>query len=122
MSEREVPQANAQHIVKFLTNEGIKPSEILTRLRAQFGDMTSSTQVYDWASKFKGGREAVQKESHNRCPRTSLTDDNIPAICDLTEGDQRLTVDNIASEVNIRHGSAHSIITEHLGFSKVCAR
>jgi len=57
MSEREVPTAIAQRIiVKFLTNEGVKPSEILTRLRAQFGDMTSSTQVCDWASKFKGGR------------------------------------------------------------------
>jgi len=124
MSEREVPPAIAQRvIVNFLTNEGVKPSEILTRLRAQFGDMTlSSTQVYDWASKFKGGHEAVENESHNRRPRTSLTDDNIRAICDLIEGDRRLTVDEIASEVNISHGSTHSIITEHLGFSKVCTR
>jgi hypothetical protein len=38
MSEREVPPAIAQRIiVKFLTNEGVKSSEILTRLRAQFG-------------------------------------------------------------------------------------
>jgi histone-lysine N-methyltransferase SETMAR len=121
MSEREVPPAIAQHIiVKFLTNEGVKSSDILTRMRAQFGDMTlSSTQVYDWASKFKGGRETAENENHNRRPRSSLTDDNIRAICDLIEG---LTVDEIASEVNISHGSAHSIITEHLGFSKVCAR
>ena len=124
MSEREVPPAIAQRIiVKFLTNEGIKPSEILTRLRAQFGDMTlSSTQAYDWAGTFKGGRDAAENESRNRRPRTSLTDDNIRAICDPIEGDRRLTVDEIASEVNIRHGSAQSIITEHLGSSKVCAR
>jgi histone-lysine N-methyltransferase SETMAR len=32
------------------------------------------------------------------------------------------TVDKITSEVNISHGSAHSIIMEHLRFSKVCAR
>jgi histone-lysine N-methyltransferase SETMAR len=123
MSERGVPPAIAQHIiVKFLTNEGVKPSEILTRLRAQFGDMTSSTQVYNWARKFKGGHEAVENESHNRGPRTSLMDDNIRAICDLTEGDRHLTVDEIACKVNISHESSHSIITEHLGFSKVCAR
>ena len=114
MSEQKVPQAIAQCVIlKFLTNEGVKPSKILTRLCAQFGDMTlSSTQVYYWASKFKGGHEAVENESHNRRPRTSLTDDNIRAICDLIEGDRRLTVDEIASEVNISHGSAHSIITE----------
>jgi hypothetical protein len=44
MSEREAPPAIAQHIImKFLMNEGVKPSEILTRLRAQFGDMTLSS-------------------------------------------------------------------------------
>jgi transposase len=102
LSEQEVATAIAQRIiVKFLTNKGVKPSEILTRLHAQFGDMTSSTQVYDWASKFKGGREAVENESHNRRPRTSLTDDNIRAICDLIEGDRRLTVDEIAYEVSM---------------------
>jgi hypothetical protein len=109
--------------VKFLTNEGVIPPKILTRLHAQFGDMTlSSTQVYDWVSKFKGGHEAVENKCHNRGPRTSLTDDNIRAICDLIEGDQHLTVDEIASEMHISNGSAHSIITEHLGFSKFCAR
>jgi hypothetical protein len=41
LSEREVPPAIAQRIiVKFLTNEGVKPSKILTRLRAQCGNMT----------------------------------------------------------------------------------
>jgi len=35
-------------IVKFLTNENVKPAEILTRLRAQLGDeMLFRTQVYD---------------------------------------------------------------------------
>jgi hypothetical protein len=65
MSEREVPPAITKLIiVKFLANEGVKSSKILTRLRAQFGDMTlSSTQVYDWASKCKGGRQTVENKS-----------------------------------------------------------
>lgn len=124
MSEQEVASPVAQRIIiKFLTKEGVKPSEILTRLKAQFGDATlSRTQVFDWASKFKGGRESVENESHDRRPRSSLTDENICAVRDVIEGDRRLTVDEIASEVGISHGSAHAIITEHLGFRKVCAR
>lgn len=124
MSEQEVTPAVAQRIIiKFLTNEGVKPSEILTRLTAQFGDATlSRTQVFDWAKKFKEGREVVENESHQRRPRTSVTEDNIRLIRDLIEGDRRLTVDEIAREVQISHGSVHSIITEHLGFRKVCAR
>jgi hypothetical protein len=48
MSEQVVPSAVAQRIVvKFLTNENVKPAEILMRLRAQFGDETlSRTQMY----------------------------------------------------------------------------
>jgi hypothetical protein len=43
-------------VVKFITNENSKPSEIMTRLRAQFGYETlSSTPVYDWSKSLKEG-------------------------------------------------------------------
>ena len=39
MSEQEVsPHVAQRTIIKFLTNEGVKPSNILRRLEAQFGD------------------------------------------------------------------------------------
>lgn len=49
MSEQVVHLAVVQCIfVEFLIIENVKPAEILTRLRAQFGDgMLSRTQVYD---------------------------------------------------------------------------
>ena len=71
---------------------------------------------FDWAKKFKEGREAVQNESHQRRPRKSVTDENIRAIRDLIESDRRLTINKIAMVVQVSHGSAHAIITEHLGY------
>lgn len=60
-------------IIQFLANEGVKPTEILTRLQAQFGDGTMSrTQVFDWAKKFRSGRNAVENESYVVCNRVSL--------------------------------------------------
>jgi len=55
ISEKVIPSAVVQYIiVKFLTNENMKPAENLTRLRAQFDDeMLSKTQVYDWGRLFK---------------------------------------------------------------------
>jgi hypothetical protein len=39
MSEQVVPLAVVQHIiVKFLTSQNVRPSEILIRLKSQFGD------------------------------------------------------------------------------------
>ena len=62
MSEEAVPSSVAQRIIiKFLTNEGVKPSEILTCLKEQFGDTTlSQNRVFTWARQFTGGRESIE--------------------------------------------------------------
>jgi hypothetical protein len=51
MNEQVVPLAAAQRITfKYLTNENVKPAEMLNRLRAQFGNETPPrTQVYHWS-------------------------------------------------------------------------
>ncbi|KAJ8954906.1 hypothetical protein NQ318_016846 [Aromia moschata] len=123
MSEKEVPSSVAQRIIiKFLSREGIKPAEILRRLTAQFGDETlSRPRVFAWHKEFGQGREKVENEAHNRRPRTSITEDNIRAIRQLVEGDRRLTVAEISSVVGKSYGSAQAIITDQLGFRKVCA-
>jgi hypothetical protein len=61
MSAQVIPSAVALRIiVKFLTNESVKPADILVRLRAQFGDETlSKTQVYVCLL-FKRGRTGVE--------------------------------------------------------------
>lgn len=41
---------------------------------------------------------------------------------DIGEGDCRVTVSEIAAQVGISYGSCQTIITEDLGFRKVCAR
>ncbi|EFN75060.1 Putative uncharacterized protein FLJ37770, partial [Harpegnathos saltator] len=80
-------------IIRFLANEGVKPTEILTRLQAQFEDNTlSRTQAFDWTKKFRSGRNAVENESHEHRPRSSVTDENIRAVRELVEDDRRLTV------------------------------
>lgn len=124
MSEREVHPSVAQRIIiKFLARENVKPAEILQRLRQQFGENTlSQARVFYWHKTFSEGREKVENESHDRRPRTSLTAEHIQAVRDLIERDRRLTVAEIASEVNISVGSIHSIIRDELGFSKISAR
>ncbi|KAJ8944763.1 hypothetical protein NQ318_000661, partial [Aromia moschata] len=61
--------------------EGVRPSEILTRLQAVFGDETlCKTQVYEWHTRSSAGRERVENEPHDRRPRTSFTEENICAV------------------------------------------
>lgn len=86
MTAQELQSSVTQWIIiKFLSNEGVKPPEILTRLRTQFGDSTQSqNRQYTWTREFKSGREHVENESH-RCPSTSLTDDYIGAIREIID-------------------------------------
>jgi histone-lysine N-methyltransferase SETMAR len=126
MSEREVPITVAQRVViKFLVNENVGPNEIWRRLRAQYGESTlSKTQVKFWHKAFRGGRDAVQNTSHQRCPRTSITPENIAAIRVLIEGDRRLTLVEICKELGtpISYGSVQSIIKKELLLRKISAR
>jgi hypothetical protein len=57
MAEQEVPSSVAQHIIiKFLMKEGVIPSEIFTRLQAQFEDeCLSQPRVFSWVKSFQEG-------------------------------------------------------------------
>jgi hypothetical protein len=85
MAVQEVPSSVAQHIIiKFLTKEGVIPSEIFTRFQAQFGDKClSQPRVFSWAKSFREGRDHVENEPHAWRPRTSVNPNNIMKIGDL---------------------------------------
>jgi len=124
MSEQEIPSSVAQRIIiKFLTIEGVKPSDILRRLVEQFRNNTlKKTQVYAWHKQFLEGQEAVENEAHRSRPRTSKTEENIRIVGRILMDDRRMTVAEIASEVGISYGNAQAFITDDLGFRKVSAR
>lgn len=124
MSEQAVHVSVEQRIIiKFLTNEGVSPTDILRRLYAQFGEKTlSRPRVFAWHKQFSGGRENVENQSHVRRPRTSVTEANIEAVRSLLEDDRRLNIGSIAATLNIGYGSAQKILREVLGFHKVSAR
>lgn len=124
MSEREVHPSVAQRIIiKFLTNEGVKPAEIRDRLRAQFGENALSwPRVKAWCAEFKKGREKVENMSHPRRPRSSITPGNIAVVRELIERDRRCTVAELSKETGIGVASVHAIIRDHLHIRKIAAR
>ena len=48
-----------------------------------------------------GNLRVSVKKSHDRCPRTSFTDDNIHAVRKVIECDSLLTAEEIVTEVEI---------------------
>jgi hypothetical protein len=68
MAQQEVPSSVAQRlIIKFLMKEAVIPSEIFTRLQAQFGDeCLSQLRVFSWPKSFQEGQDRVENEPHAR--------------------------------------------------------
>jgi len=124
MSEAKVHVSVEQRIIiKFLTKEGCKQSEICSRLKRQYGEKTlSNVSVYKWSNAFKKGRETVENEPHERRPRNSITGENSDRVDALIRENRRITVGELSGILNISDGSVKTIMKQHLQYSKVCAR
>jgi histone-lysine N-methyltransferase SETMAR len=124
MAVQEVPNSVAQRIIiKFLTKEGVIPSEIFTRFQAQFGgECLSQPRVFSWVKLFREGRDLVENKPNPRRPRTSVNPDNVVKIGELNRANRRITVLELSQEVGISAGSVKEILHNELKVSKVSAR
>jgi response regulator of citrate/malate metabolism len=68
------------------------------------------------------GRESVTDEERSGQPATSRTEESIAKVCQILHENRRLTVRNIAEQVNIDRGTVRKIITEDLDMRKVYAK
>ena len=109
--------------IKFLTKLDWKAGKIIEALQQVYGDSSpSKSVVYEWINRFKDGREDLKDNPREGRPSTAKNERTVALVQNLVEEDRRITVDAIAYEVGISHGSAYSILNENLGLSKLSAR
>ena len=123
MNEAKVHVSVEQRIIiKFLTKEGCKLSEICSRLKRQYGEKTlSNVSVYKWSIAYQKGSE-TENEPHEHRPRTSITGVNSDCVNALIRENRQITVRELPGILNISEGSVKTIIKQHFQYSKVCAR
>jgi histone-lysine N-methyltransferase SETMAR len=121
MAVQAVPSSVAQRIIiKFLTKEGVIPSEIFTRFQAQFGDeCLSQPRAFSWAKSFREGRDHVENEPDAQRPRTSVNPDTVLKIGELIRANRRITLLELSQEVGISVGSVEEILHNELKVSRV---
>lgn len=110
-------------IIRFLHSKGENPSEIHRQISEVYGEgCMCKAQVYNWVEKFKKGVASVHDADRPERGKTAVTPEKIEAVDNLIRQNRRFTIDEIASEVSISHGSVSTIIHEQLGYRKVYAR
>jgi len=62
-------------VIHFLWSEGVKPSEIYSRMKVQYGDSCfSQGRVYEWVERFQNGRQNVSDEHRSGRPVSVASD------------------------------------------------
>ena len=85
-------------------------------------DCVCRTQCYDWFKPFKQGRISVSEDPRPGRLSTSANDDHVGRVRAVIRRYCRITVREVAEEVDISIGSCHQIFTEKLQMCRVSAK
>ena len=71
---------------------------------------------------FKDGCESITDDLRNGRPVDVSTPEAVQAVEDLIRSDRGVTLDEIATNLDISHGTVHAIVREKLHFPEVSCR
>jgi len=97
--------------------------ETIRKIQQAFGDDAMSiTRIKQWYNRFKYGSTLVDSEPRHGRPSTSRNDNVINEVRNLVMQDRRITVRELAGEVEVSIGPVHTILTADLGLRRVSAK
>lgn len=109
--------------IKFCVKNGFNGARTLEMLEKCFGnDSLKKTVVYQWHERFKSGRESIEDDERSGRPSTSKTDENIDKVKEMLVKNRKLTIREIAEDLNIAYGSVQDILVNDLGLRRVAAK
>ena len=107
-------------VIRFLLAESVKSCEILSRMQRQYGpSCMSRANFYKWVQAFKDGRESITDDLRSGRPVNVSTPEAVQAVEDLIKSDRRVTLDEIATKLDISHGTVYAIVREKLLLTQV---
>lgn len=109
-------------VIRFLESEGVKPAEIHRRMLVQYGSACIHRRnVYKWAQEFRQGRNSIVDSSRCGRPTVVATDALKLDVEKRIKSNRKITVEELAHELDVSVGTVHKIIRSDLNFTKKCA-
>ena len=109
-------------VIRFLAAKKKSAKEIHEELCQVYGEeCMSSGMVRRWVRDFKNGRTDVHDDA--RAGRPSVSNETIAKVEAVMLEDRRITVRELCEKIpEVSKTTIDQILSEHLGYSKVCAR
>ncbi|UYV69995.1 hypothetical protein LAZ67_7001419 [Cordylochernes scorpioides] len=109
--------------IKFCVKNEIKCADAFRMLTVAYGGATlDRSNVYRWYKMFSEGREDVNDEERAGRPSISTTGEKINEVEKMILANRRITIREVAEDLNISIGSCHSIFINDLGMRRVAAK
>jgi histone-lysine N-methyltransferase SETMAR len=110
-------------VIRFLTLQNNTASNIHQKLVEVYGSHVMSRQhVTKWVRLFKEGRTDIHDEARSGRP-SAISDELVQKIEEQLRNDRRVTLDDLHEEFpDISRSLLGNIVSEKLGYKKLCAR
>ena len=111
------------YCIKFCQKLGDSQVETIQKIQTVLGDDAMGvTQIKECYSRFKDGSRSVDNEPRSSRLSTSQNDQAIAKVNTVVIRDHRVTIREIAEEVDTSTFLAHSILTEDLAIKRAVAK
>ncbi|KAJ4446934.1 hypothetical protein ANN_13636 [Periplaneta americana] len=110
-------------VIRFLNVRHLKPAEIYRQLKEAYGDtVMNERNVRKWCEMFNNGRTNVHDETRPGRP-SLITEDLKTKVNDRILQDRRTSLDELhIAFPDISRSLLGEIVSQHLGYHKICAR
>jgi hypothetical protein len=111
--------------IKFCQKLGKAAIETYEMLQQAFGETAlSRSKTFKWYSRFKNGRTSIDDDQYAGRPSTARTIETVDRVRvnAVIRGNRRLTVREIADELNLSFVTCQAILTQDLGVRRVSAK
>lgn len=115
-------KCEVRSVIRFLNAQNVRPIEIFRQIQAVYGNVMNESSVRKWCLMFNEGRTSVH--DGDRSGRPSLVTDELKAkVEEKIQENRRFNLDSLNEFFpQISRSLLHEVVTDHLGYKKMCAR
>ena len=85
-------------------------------------DCLSRSRIHERFKRFQEGRESLEDDERSGRPRNVVNEENAKIVREFSRKETKSSLKYVKSELGISAASIYRILTENLGYIKVCAK